>query len=230
MKLHRLFIITLSFILTLCTAAQEMKIFSSDGYLSSCLVNKIYQDSKGFVWIATEYGLNRFDGTRFVTYKNVPGDSTSLCDNYVRTLTETRDGKILVGTLKGLMEWDRARESFSYIPIYVKGTRITPHVSEIIELSNGDIWVGTAGYGIFLYKPDSSAITRLDMLSDAVGSEFISCIYEDSSHAVWIGTENHGACRYYPAGGKARCFSAPELAGDNIHPRGQRGGNLYRVA
>lgn len=126
MKLHRLFIITLSFILTLCTAAQEMKIFSSDGYLSSCLVNKIYQDSKGFVWIATEYGLNRFDGTRFVTYKNVPGDSTSLCDNYVRTLTETRDGKILVGTLKGLMEWDRARESFSYIPIYVKGTRITP--------------------------------------------------------------------------------------------------------
>ncbi|MBO5296583.1 MAG: hypothetical protein J6B03_03190 [Candidatus Homeothermus sp.] len=46
MKLHRLFIITLSFILTLCTAAQEMKIFSSDGYLSSCLVNKIYQDSK----------------------------------------------------------------------------------------------------------------------------------------------------------------------------------------
>lgn len=216
MKLHRLFIITLSFILTLSITAQEMKIFSSDGYLSSCLVNKIYQDSKGFVWIATEYGLNRFDGTRFVTYKNVPGDSTSLCDNYVRTLTETRDGKILVGTLKGLMEWDRARESFSYIPIYVKGTRITPHVSEIIELSNGDIWVGTAGYGIFLYKPDSSAITRLDMLSDAVGSEFISCIYEDSSHAVWIGTENHGACRYYPAGGKARCFSAPELAGDKV--------------
>ncbi len=84
MKPRRLFIVTLSIILALCSAAQEMKIFSSDGYLSSCLVNRIYQDSKGFIWIATEYGLNRFDGTRFVTYKNVPGDSTSLCDNYVR--------------------------------------------------------------------------------------------------------------------------------------------------
>lgn len=216
MKLRRLFIITLSIILALCSAAQEMKIFSSDGYLSSCLVNRIYQDSKGFIWIATEYGLNRFDGTRFVTYKNVPGDSTSLCDNYVRSILENRDGKMLVGTLKGLMEWNRATESFSYIPISINGSRITPHISDIVELSNGDIWVGTAGYGIFLYNPSSSTITRLDMLSDAVGSEFISCIYEDSSHAVWIGTENKGVCRYYPAGGKARCFTAPELAGDKV--------------
>ena len=216
MNPKRLFITQLLIILTLSVSSQQTKFFSSDGNLSSCLVNKIYQDSKGFIWIATEYGLNRFDGTRFVTYKNVAGDSTSLCDNYVRTILENRSGKMLVGTLKGLMEWDRASESFRRIPIYLKESVITPHVTDIIELSNGDIWICTAGYGIFLYNPVSDSISRLDMLSDAVGSEFISCIYEDSSHAVWIGTENKGACRYYPAGGKARCFSSPELAGDKI--------------
>lgn len=216
MKSNHLFLIALSFLMSLSAAAQRMKIFSSDGYLSSCLVNKIYQDSKGFMWIATEYGLNRFDGTRFVTYKSVPGDSASLCDNYVRTIMENSEGKMLVGTLKGLMEWDRATESFRNIPLYMDGAKIMPHVSEIVELSNGEIWVGTAGYGIFLYNPSTSRTSRLDMLSEVVGSEFISCIYEDSSHAVWIGTENKGVCRYYPAGGKARCFSEPELSGNKV--------------
>lgn len=216
MKPNRIFIVILSFFLTLSAAAQAMKMFSSDCYLSSCLINNIYQDSKGFIWIATEYGLNRFDGTRFVTYKSSHSDTTSLCDNYVRTIHENRDGTMLVGTLKGLMEWNRATESFRYIPININGTQVFPHVSDIIQLSNGDIWIGTAGYGVFLYNRSSATTSRLDMLSEAIGSEFISCIYEDSSHAVWIGTENKGVCRYYPAGGKARCFRMPELAGNKV--------------
>ncbi len=195
---------------------QPIKIFSSDGNLSSCLLNKIYQDSRGYVWIATEYGLNRFDGVRFVTYKNIPGDSTSLCDNYVRTVFESRDGNFLVGSLNGLMEWDRANDSFRKIHLYMNGVEVSPHIAEIAQLSNGEIWVGTAGYGIFRLDSELVSGTRLDELSATVGSDMISCIMEDSDHAMWIGTENRGVCRYYPGGAHALCYKAPELGGNKV--------------
>ena len=88
---------------------------SGDG-LTSSLINNIYQDSKGYVWIATEYGLNRYDGTSIRSYLSERGDSATLCDSYVHTMIETAPGNMLVGTVKGLMSWDSGSESFRYIP------------------------------------------------------------------------------------------------------------------
>ena len=48
--------------------AQTGKFYSTDKELSNSLINAVYQDRKGFIWIATENGLNKFDGTRFMTY------------------------------------------------------------------------------------------------------------------------------------------------------------------
>lgn len=196
--------------------AQGLRIFSSDGSLSSCLINNIYQDSRGYIWIATEYGLNRFDGMHFDTFKHLHGDSTSLCDNYVRTIHENNDGSMLIGSLTGLMKWDRATERFTRVNLMVGNKPVTTHVTEISELSSGDIWIGTAGYGLFRYDRASSTAVFDEKVSKSVGTFFISCIYEDSSHAVWIGTENSGVCRYYFAGDKARCYRAPLLGGNHV--------------
>lgn len=56
--------------------AQTGRFYTMENGLSSSLVNELLQDSRGFVWIATEYGLNRFDGIRFTNYRHVLGDST----------------------------------------------------------------------------------------------------------------------------------------------------------
>ena len=55
---------------------------SRDG-LSCGVVNFVYKDSTGYVWIATNFGLNRYDGTRVKTFYNDPNDSTSLAFNAV---------------------------------------------------------------------------------------------------------------------------------------------------
>ena len=68
--------------------AQTGKFYSTDKELSNSLINAVYQDRKGFIWIATENGLNKFDGTRFSIYRHNATDSTSLKNNYVRTLFE----------------------------------------------------------------------------------------------------------------------------------------------
>lgn len=54
------------------------------------MINHIYQDSKGYIWVSTEDGLNKYDGAKFVNYKNHFNDSTSLLGNHVyRTFVRT---------------------------------------------------------------------------------------------------------------------------------------------
>ena len=92
---------------------QSSKLFTVDEGLSSSLINKIFQDRNGMIWIATEDGLNRYDGVKFVVYKHNPEDKRSLCHNYVRTLAEDNQGHLLVGTHTGIQVYDPARDNFS---------------------------------------------------------------------------------------------------------------------
>ena len=50
--------------------AQNSKLFTADREVSSSLINEIYQDRNGMIWVATEDGLNRYDGTKFSIYKH----------------------------------------------------------------------------------------------------------------------------------------------------------------
>ena len=51
--------------LSITSYGQEGKMFTVDKDLSSSMLNKIYQDRDGIIWIATEDGLNRYDGAKF---------------------------------------------------------------------------------------------------------------------------------------------------------------------
>ena len=111
--LNKVFLIVLLLCLTvLPLAAQTGKFYSTNNELSSSLINQIFQDKRGFIWIATEYGLNRFDGLRFSNYKHVSGDSTSIKNNYVRTLFEDSRQNLLVGCIDGLMKYDSETDTF----------------------------------------------------------------------------------------------------------------------
>lgn len=200
----------------ICAHAQRARLLTSADGLSSSLINKIYQDSEGYIWIATEYGLNCFDGTSIRAYYHTPGDTTSLNDSYVRTLIENRPGYLLVGTVKGLLEFDRGAETFRRIALYHNGRLIYPHITDMTLLSNGEIWIGTAGYGLFRHRPSSGETTHIDGIADCMEDAFISCIFEDSAHTIWLGTENSGIGRYYPSARKLRIYRKPELPGDKI--------------
>lgn len=78
---------------------------NSEGY---CLA----EDSLGFVWIGTNEGLSRFDGTYFKNFKAIPGDSTSLIDNRIRYLTVEPGGNILIGTISGFSMYDYSTGKF----------------------------------------------------------------------------------------------------------------------
>ena len=119
--------------------AQTGRFYTTDKGLSSSLINHFLQDSKGFIWTATEYGLNSFDGLRFTNYWHVSGDSTSIKNNYVRTLFEDSRQNLLIGCIDGLMKYDRETNTFSEIPMIRAGKRVFPHVTQMQELHNGEI-------------------------------------------------------------------------------------------
>ena len=67
----------------------------------------IEQDSHGFLWFATQDGLNRYDGNVFVVYKHDHQDADSLSDNFVQSVQEDRSGALWVGTHnRGLDRFD----------------------------------------------------------------------------------------------------------------------------
>lgn len=181
------------FVIFFCTPfvpgmAQTGRFYSMESGLSSSLVNKLLQDSRGFVWIATEYGLNRFDGIRFTNYKHIPGDSTSIKNNYVHTLFEDSRKNLFVGCIDGLMKYDRDTDTFIEIPMMRGGRRVYPHVTQMRELRNGEIWITTTGQGMFRLDIQGDKALSLDNILHQANYNYQQNFYEDSNSNIWIGT------------------------------------------
>ena len=69
--------------------------------LSHQTVTNVMRDSRGFLWISTMDGLNRYDGKRNKIWRHVPGDSTTLSDSFIHAVTEFDDGSLWIATRNG---------------------------------------------------------------------------------------------------------------------------------
>jgi len=177
-------------------SAQPPRFFNSDQELSNSMVTSVLQDASGFIWIATEDGLNRFDGLNFVTYKQVDGDSASLLSNFVSTLFTDNRNRLLVGCVNGLMEYDPELDRFKEIPLFRDSVKIEPHITSVIQLKNHDILIATSGHGIIRIK-DYADVGFVDTrLLSRLNTEFLEVVFEDYYQRLWIGTENEGIILY----------------------------------
>src|SRR3569833_2532148 len=70
---------------------------SSNG-LSILNVNCLLQDKRGFIWVGTADGLNRYDGYKIRVYRIDPIDSTTIGGSYIQSMAEDRDGNIWITT------------------------------------------------------------------------------------------------------------------------------------
>ncbi|MCB2204694.1 SpoIIE family protein phosphatase [bacterium] len=114
----------------------------TDG-LSQGMVFCMFQDSRGFMWFGTKEGLNRYDGHEFVVYKKVPGDSTSLPDNYVFGITEDTHGRLWLATVgAGVVLFEPKTERFTEVPLQNPRTgRALQTVDDVDIDGKGRVWV-----------------------------------------------------------------------------------------
>jgi signal transduction histidine kinase/ligand-binding sensor domain-containing protein/DNA-binding response OmpR family regulator len=195
--------------------AQTGSFFSTDADLSNSLINSIYQDSRNYIWIATEDGLNKYDGVRFTIYRNKKNDTGTLKNNYVRTVYEDSKGRIWVGCINGLLVYDRSLDSFTEIPIYFRKQVIEPHITSIVELNSGELVVATSGGGVIRPANDYKSFLVDEGLFPQLSSRYLMDIHQDKAGNIWIASENQGLNCLVQKTGEILTFKAPATIGSN---------------
>ena len=188
--------------IALMTKAINGKLYSSE-LLASSSVMDVCQDDHGFIWIATDYGLSRFDGYHFTNYYHVQRDSTTLPDNFVNCFLPDGKGNLWVGHAKGLCRYDYASESFIRLP-FPNG--VEPRVNTMVQDKDGNIFLGTAGMG--MYKLSGGNITRCGEFSDQSNNNFIAHLHIDKKGNLWCGNHKDMAYLYVMKGSKLKSHKA----------------------
>lgn len=162
--------------------------------LSHLGVSSFGQDSKGFLWIATYDGLNRFDGINFKVFKRILDDSTTLSNNRVRCVFEHSSGKLLIGTEGGLCVYNSENESFGKFS-FGSFDNTSGSILKMFEDSSHRLWILTnknIAYVLDLENKDSKSLLLVP--NDKNSSVFYQDIVEDSKGFLWLATSNGLFC------------------------------------
>lgn len=161
----------------------------------------IIQDSKGFIWFGTAFGLIKYDGYNYKTYSSGNVDSLSLSHNYINCLLEARDGSLWIGTRGGgLNRFDPESETFiHFINDPSDSTSLSNNYVKAIEQDHlGNLWIGTEKGLNFLsheYPEQQSQASFKQYHSDlwditSLSYPVINTVFEDANHTLWVGTNN----------------------------------------
>lgn len=147
---------------TLALAQQtHFRPLEAENELSQQHINALLKDHQGFMWIATQDGLNRFDAYQFRTFFQNPGDTNSLSSNYVWTLYEDTRQQLWVGTYGGgLCRYDPNREQFKPFPT-PSTLSAANSIRTLIEFPKGTLQVGTDA-GLWQFDLEKERYSPLD--------------------------------------------------------------------
>ena len=151
--------------------------------LSSSAVKAVCQDRYGFMWIGTDYGLNRFDGYSFSLYQHHRNDSHSIGSNEICDILSDSKGRLWVGTNKNLSRYDISTNRFDNVPF---PKNIQPRVSDLVEAKNGDIFIATSGYGAFVIRNGSDKIEEATRLNHLINDKMLGRLCFDHQGNLWM--------------------------------------------
>ncbi|MCP4150161.1 MAG: PAS domain S-box protein [bacterium] len=190
-------------------STEDSIIFTNIGLeqgLSQVTVRDIIQDKKGFMWFVTDYGLNKYDGYDFTTYKHDSKNSNSLSDNWVNVILEDTGGILWIGTQKGNLDrFDPDRESFfSYKHDPADASSISSYgVIALLEISSPSsslLFIGTKGGGMLEMDKKQGTFTHYLYQSGSPRGPASDMVYAIAGQpgsygtVLWIATDAGLTC------------------------------------
>ncbi len=175
-------------------------------------IRKITEDRDGFLWLACEFGLVRFDPRDF-TYVHYPTDRSSLTAYQLAIAAVLDEGRtLLVGTFnEGLLRFDKRTGSFTHI-----GTYDRLDVMDMIAVDSGRVWMASPSRGLLAFDPRSGSIAAFDRnLSHSLSrerSDFLpgaQCFFTDPEGSIWIGTGQSGVALIAQRNNRFQLFGLP---------------------
>ena len=162
--------------------------------LSENVINCIFQDSRGFMWIGTDDGLNRFDGYNFEIFRSDGDREGAINSNIIYDIAEDSRGDLWIGTTGwGINHFDPITEKFSEYRASPSdpNSLIHDHIMSLYVDTRDRVWVGTFD-GLSIITPSSSdrdSLTFYSIKLDVDGQRFtVEDIIEDPSGVLWLAT------------------------------------------
>ncbi|MGX5201874.1 ligand-binding sensor domain-containing protein [Aliikangiella sp. IMCC44632] len=163
--------------------------------LNNNQVRDILEDPEGFVWIATDMGLSRWnqESQSFYNLRHDPLNRFSLGSNKTTQLYYDNGGVFWVGTYAGLNKWNSATKAFKHLHhVPTQKLSLTDNgVNAIHQSSSGDIWVGTYN-GLNQITQDKVNHYHPTNTAEGLSGRKVMSLHADSKDHLWIGTKNNG--------------------------------------
>ena len=185
--------------------------------LSSNSIRDIIQDRYGYMWIASNEGVNIYDGYNIKIFKNNPEDSTSLPSNNIMKVLEDRDGTIWITTAQGLAKYNRNRDNFTTYKWREEVVLNANWMVHIYEDSKDNLWVMTSE-GVILFNRDKETFERFDVMQTDNSVAYFAnnggTIIESSNGDLYCMAESFGLLKFDY---KAKLFVQVNLKNNGIN-------------
>ena len=185
------------FMLSLCGigAQNKPRVWDTRDGLSNNWISDISQDDKGYIWLATQYGLNRFDGYTFESITHNPEDRNSPVANWVKRIAKKSKNELWLGVdYGGLDSYDITKNEFDHLAIVHQKDTITS-INKLLTDQNGSLYVATDG-GLFKKTNDTNGFERvfggkvIDLFKNIDGDIFFL-----SSSGIFAFNAQRGSCK-----------------------------------
>ena len=205
--------------------SDNFTIYKHDKYNPKSVSNNTVNDITGnnnILWVATNNGLNEFDGKNSIFYKyKATSDYNSLNSDTVNCVSLYQDNYLWIGTVKGLNLLNINTDNIE---------NIKPEVLSELEINdteidkNGILWIGS-NKGLFSYdilSKELKSYTNTFKKYKQINQYFcITSLSADKDNSIWIGTKENGLIRFYPEKGKAEIYkhdpvNVKSLSTDNV--------------
>jgi len=166
-----------------------------DGLSNSSIIC-ILQDKKGFIWIGTSDGLNKYDGYQISIYKHNPQRENSIGGNFIRCLYEDSGNNLWIGTKGGgLSRMDMTTGRITTFRQTNQSNSLSYNdVSGIVEDKNGNLWIAVDRGGLDMYNPCTDTFTNypLKYPSGELLNNALTGITLDKHDTIWLSSWGGG--------------------------------------
>ena len=181
--------------------------------LSQGAVMSIVQDRRGFLWLGTEDGLNRYDGYELKHFIRKRDDRAPLPSNWVAALAHDNKARVWIGTDGGGLVWRDSATGEYRRPLSASGQLLLDPLARIRSLyvdRRQRLWIAMREAGLVMLDIEAGTARefRRDLTDPkALSDDSVFAVTEDSSGKIWVGTSS-GLDRLDPETGSIESYGA----------------------
>jgi len=193
--------------------------------LSQSSVNAIHQDRFGYIWIATQDGINIFDGRSFHVFRQEPFDETSILGSWVEQIFEQVDGTIWAVSNKGLNRFHRRERRFQRFPPAKGDDHLPDYEGTITGLADdalGRVWIGTSEGSLVVFDPETEIFETRAFFPKRLARPPVTTLFRDRHDRLWATTQGAGLLQFSISEDRWRGFDDLENAPATIGYTGMR--------